>query len=193
MCLTSNSCFKLHRFRSYSKSIPLINSFLIGCSCAVYPKIKWTDKDLGNLKEANFAHFHDPRAHQSVMGSCGRKSPIPCHWEKSCGWVSAQTSHPGTLGEQGHGEGSKERLTATSLFLTYGYISGPTLGHPGLSSHQRMRTPEMCRTTTPVGQAAQALSEKGRWGEIRGLPAPPALPWQPLWAYSFPKTKSLPS
>lgn len=123
-------------------------------------------------KRSKLCPFSWPQGTSKCHGLLCRKSPIPCHWEKSCGWVSAQTSHPGTLDEQGHGEGSKkERLTATSLFLTYGYISGPTLGHPGLSSHQRMRTPEMCRTTTPVGQAAQALSEKGRWGEIRGLPA----------------------
>lgn len=74
-----------------------------------------------------------------------------------------QTSHTGTLGEYGTGEGSKkERLEATSLFLTPGYISGPTLGCPGPSGQQRMRTLEMSEAPTPAGQAAQALTERGR-------------------------------
>lgn len=73
----------------------------MGCSCAEYTKIRQTGKDLGNLREANSAHFHDPRTHHNVTHvtrSPDRKSPILFHQRESSAWVSSKTSHKGTLG-----------------------------------------------------------------------------------------------
>ena len=104
----------------------------MGCSCAEYTKIRQTGKDLGNLRKANSTHFHDPRTHHNVTRSPDRKSPILFHQRESSAWVSSKTSHKGTLGVQGAGEGSqKERLEGISLFLTSGYISGSTVTGPG--------------------------------------------------------------
>ena len=118
-------------------------------------------------KRSKLYPFPWPQSITQCHGLIWWEIPHPFPQEESCAWVSPQTSHTGTLGEYGTGEGSKkERLEATSLFLTPGYISGPTLGRPGPSGHQRMRTLEMSGAPAPAGQAAQALTERRRWGEI---------------------------
>lgn len=85
----------------------------MGCSCAVYPKIKWTSKHLGNLKEANFACFPDPKAYDSVTGWCDRNSLIHFHQEESSAKVHPATSHTGQFGGEEIGEESRSERSPT--------------------------------------------------------------------------------
>lgn len=155
MHLASGSRLRLHVFRWYSRSIPLINSFIIGCFCAVYLKIKWPGKHLGNQKRSK----RDARPRHSITSWSDRKSPIHFHQEEGCAWVSPNTGHKGKLGVWEVEEGSKERLEASIWSMASGNIPGPTWGCPSPPwPPEKEDLGDVGEAQASAGQAAQPLS-----------------------------------